>query len=82
MNQPIRLSDYPNQFEYEKALTHAWIKEEKERISQLSEEELTTEANEAHDLWHEMFGEKVEPVFDDHHNYDVVRPEPWWHRFF
>ena len=78
----IRLSDYPNRFEYEKAIVLADNARARAEIADLTEEELAAGAQEAHELWHEMFGEKVEPVFDDQHNYDVVRPEPWWHRFF
>ena len=82
MFQPANSPNYPDSHKRERDRVHAWIKEAKAEIADLSEEELEARAKGAHERWHEMFGEKIEPVFDDHHNYDVVRPEPWWHRFF
>lgn len=82
MFQPTNSSKYPDSYKRERERVHAWIKEARAEIADLTEEELTDEARKAHELWQEMFGEKVEPVFDDHHNYEVVEHKPWWRVFF
>ena len=79
MNQPTPSSKDRAQ---NPVTTDTWLAEAKERLAKLSPEERAAKAERVHEKWHEMFGEKIEPVFDDRHNYDVVRPEPWWHRFF
>ena len=82
MNQPVRLSDYNTHAEYEDALANEDIRKLKEQYDRLTPEEKKALYQKALEEYDEMFGEKVEPVFRDKSNYQLVRPESWWERFF